>query len=129
MSATTRDYTRRSTKAVRRSSDNWVDGHPQLGGVRRFQAPQQKPDIVRFPQSKATPRRRTTQPAAVIERLSSVQATWSDREREQRRIAAIRKQQELLMLLADAELEDGVRLAVADGEQPILPPEIEVLRN
>ena len=33
------------------------------------------------------------------------------------------------MLLADAALEDGMRLAVADGEQPILPPEIEVLRN
>lgn len=128
MSVTTGNHTRRSTKAVRRSPDNWVDGHPQLGGVRRFQS-EQKPDVVRFPQSEAMPRRRATPPDAVIRRLSSVQATWSEREREQRRIAAIRKQQELLMLLADAELEDGVRLAVADGEQPIMPPEIEVLRN
>ena len=46
-------------------------------------------------------------------------------EREFRRLQAMRKQDELLMLMAIDELEDVLRVAVADGELPLLPPEIE----
>jgi hypothetical protein len=93
--------------------------------MRRAPTVERKPEVIRFPGSAPT----STESIAVSQRLSSVQATWSLRERELRRMEAVRKQQELLMLLADAELEDGLRLAVADGEQPVMPPEIEVLRN
>lgn len=115
----------RSQKATRRSSDRWSHGQPQPRGLRRVPTLERKPEVIRFPNSAPA----SSESNAVSRRLSSVQATWSLRERELRRMEAIRKQQELLMLLADAELEDGLRLAVADGEQPVLPPEIEVLRN
>ena len=115
----------RSHKTARRSENIWLDGHPQSTPTRRPTARPEKPDVIRFPDTGPAARRED----AVANRLSSVRATWSDRERELRRLQAIRKQEELMMLLADAAMEDGMRLAVADGEQPILPPEIEVLRN
>jgi hypothetical protein len=89
---------------------------------------QPKSELIRFPLTGPSGQR-IPRSDAVAQRLSTVRATWTDREREQRRLQAIRRQEELLMMLADAALEDDMRLAVADGEQPILPPEIEVLRN
>lgn len=128
MSTTTQERVARSNKAARRSPNTWLDGHPQSRGMRRGSQSNPKSDLIRFP---------LTGPSGgsagrsdvVAQRLSTVQATWSDREREQRRLQAIRRQEELMMMLADAALEDDMRQAVADGEQPILPPEIEVLRN
>jgi len=110
---------------MRRSPDNWKEGHPRLRGNRRVGEVERKTAVLRFPIPKAGQGR----PDAFTQRLSSVQAAWSDREREQRRLDAIRKQQELLMLLADADLEEGMRMAVAAGEQPVVPPELEILRN
>ena len=52
-----------------------------------------------------------------------MRATWSDAERESRRLNALRKQDELLMLIAGDDLEDSFRVAVADGELPLMPPE------
>ena len=129
MSVTTQELVGRSRKAARRSPNSWVDGHPQLRAVRRVPSSQPKSDLTRFPLTCPSGGRPAARPDAVAQRLSTVQSAWSDREREQRRLQAIRKQEELMMMLADAALEDDMRLAVADGEQPILPPEIEVLRN
>lgn len=128
MSVTTQARTARSQKAARRSPNTWVDGHPQVRAVRRASSSPSKSDLIRFPLT-GPDGNRSSRVDAVANRLTTVQATWSDREREQRRLQAIRKQEELLMMLVDAALEDDMRLAVADGEQPILPPEIEVLRN
>ena len=117
-------------KAARRSPSTWVDGDPQPRCVRRTESvgrsesSHSKSDLIRFPLTPSVAR-----PDAVVQRLNTVQALWSNREREQRRMQAIAKQEDLLLMLADAALEDDMRLAVADGEQPILPPEIEILRN
>lgn len=117
-----------SQKAARRSPNTWRDGHPQRPTTRRLAPTPSEPTVLRFPLSQAS-MPRSARENAVNRRLASVQSAWSTREREQRRIQAIRKQEELLMLMADAELEDVLRMAVADGEQPVYPPEIEALRN
>jgi len=129
MSLATHDRATHSRKAARRSPNTWLGGDPQIYSVRRSPPSSGKIDSVRFSETgrKGTPS--ISRQDMVVQRLNTVQATWSDRERAQRRLQAIRKQEELMMMLADAALEDEMRLAVADGEQPILPPEIEVLRN
>jgi len=129
MSITTQERVSRSNKAARRSADAWLDGHPQPRDLRRASSPEPKSDVVRFPLAGPSGIPHSACPQAIAGRLSAVQLAWTDREREQRRLQAIRKQEELLMMLADAALEDDLRLAVADGEQPILPPEMEDLRN
>jgi hypothetical protein len=116
----------RSHKATRRSPNTWVDNHPDFYPTPRPSLRPEKPDVIRFPDTGPVAARRED---GVAHRLTGVRATWSARERELRRLQAIRKQEELLLLLADAELEDGMRMAVADGELPVLPPELDVLRN
>lgn len=122
MSTTTRS---RLPNSTRRSADNWPEGRAASKGTRRITSGKEA-DVIRFPDRGPAAVRSQD---AVAHRLTTVQATWSDHEREFRRLQAIRKQEELLTLLAGATLEDEVRLAVADGEQPIVPPEIELLRN
>jgi hypothetical protein len=127
--ATNQHRLTRSQKAARRSPNTWLNGNPQPASTRRVPLLPSGTDVVRFPATKTTRTRKVANQDPITLRLNGVQAAWSDRERAQRRIQAIRKQEELLLLLADAELEDGFRLAVADGEQPVMPPEIDVLRN
>jgi hypothetical protein len=63
------------------------------------------------------------------DRLQSIRSAWSVAEREERRRQAIRKQEQLLLLLAGDDLESQFRRAVADGEQPVFAPELDVLEN
>lgn len=116
-------------KATRRSPNNWTNGNPRPRITRRWPAAQSEPSILRYPMIERSAATVTIGHAPIVKRLESVQSGWTARERELRRLQAIRKQEELLMLIADADLEDLLRSAVADGEQPILPPELEALRN
>jgi hypothetical protein len=124
VSTTTRSRLQSSTR--RPQENNWPHDQVRSSATGRVAARAEKPNVLRFPDTGTALMRG---PDAVAHRLTTVQSTWSDYEREFRRLRAIRKQEELLMLLAGAELEDEMRLAVANGEQPIVPPEIALLRN
>jgi hypothetical protein len=63
----------------------------------------------------------------IADRIARIQQGWSAAEREQRRLQAIERQRELALLLASCELEETMRCAVANAEQPIAPPEMEAL--
>jgi len=105
-------------KAVRRLAAHWSDTHP-----RRF------PNRVASGDDLATipfPNAGVLVPENVATRARLVSMSWSQSEREYRRRQALRKQEELLQLVAADELEDTLRLAVADGEQPVLLPECEL---
>jgi hypothetical protein len=67
--------------------------------------------------------------ADVTSRRKSIKTAWSIRERDARRRQALRKQEDLLVLLAGSELEELVRDAVADGEQPVVLPEVAALQT
>lgn len=119
-----------SRKAVRRSPAHWVKGHPRPTTARKPAANgfehSEGPTIVRFPvKTESTSPEDRYQSQVARERLR-VMSGWSAAERERRRVHAIRKQEELMMLVACMELEDTIRLAVADGEQPVLPPEMDM---
>lgn len=60
-------------------------------------------------------------------RIRFFRSSWSREERTQRRLRAILKQDEFLMLLEQAETEEALRVAIADGELPIIPPGLEGL--
>ena len=62
-------------------------------------------------------------------RMQRVNSRWSLSEREYRRLQALRKQEELLLLLAGDDLETVLRTAVADGEHPVYSPECADLED
>jgi hypothetical protein len=123
VSSAARQQTSQQSHSRRRSAINWVD-HPSLSPTRQLDRSRRSPGRAAIRQTQALPE----QPGLASgtgERCLSVRATWSDAERESRRLNALRKQDELLMLIAGDELEDSFRLAVADGELPLAPPEFE----
>lgn len=111
-------------KAVRRSPNTWVNGYPRSVGKR---APQEKVEsqLVRFPHKATGTGALRDSSKAVAERAQLVRVEWTAAERELRRLQAARKQEELLMLLAEDHLEECMRLAVANGELPVPTPTLE----
>jgi hypothetical protein len=107
-------------KAPRRSPD-WQEESSLL----RAETPKHKPDaaaILPFPGR--TP---ADSQECLEARRQRVSTRWSESERVYRRLQALRKQEELWLLLAGDDLEAELRSAVADGEQPVLIPELEGL--
>jgi len=118
-----------ASRATRRSPSNWVGGRPRQPMKRTFDE-RDEPTIVRFP---LEPEERTNgkprEAAELARKARRVNAGWSDAERERRRMQAIQKQEELMMLLAGADLEVAIRLAVAESERPVTLPEVEALQG
>ena len=109
------------TRPVRRSPSTWINGYPRSVSKR---TPKEKvePKLIRFSRNGQAARDTSV---AVAERAQLVRVEWSESEREARRLQAARKQEELLMLLADDQLEECMRLAVANGELPVSAPTME----
>jgi hypothetical protein len=118
---------RASRKAARRVSSRWLGGHPHRLARRSEQ--NDRPLIVRFPVNPEEETRETARSRenAIARRIEQVRASWSPGERERRRLLALERQEELLMLLAAGDLEQTIRSAVAQGEQPVCPPEVAAL--
>ena len=115
-----------SSKAARRSPANWSGSHPHRT-AKRVSRREAEPTIVRFPTRPETDRKAELRDEEIARRVRLIQASWTPAERERRRVEAARRQEELLMILAANDLENTIRFAVAEGEQPVLPPEIRAM--
>jgi hypothetical protein len=123
----TANYAQAAKKGVRRSHANWVSGQLHRA-ARRTATRNDRPTIVRFPVDEAAARsQRPSREDVIADRIARIQQGWSAAEREQRRLQAIERQRDLALLLASCELEETMRCAVANAEQPIAPPEMEAL--
>ena len=60
-------------------------------------------------------------------KMERINSRWTHSERQLRRLQALRKQEELMLLLAGDDIESLLRAAVADGEQPVCSPECSEL--
>jgi hypothetical protein len=113
------------SKSFRRSAADWVNSHPHRRGMSPLDV--EEPTIVRFPEPRELEKGRRLASDEIARRARLVRESWSHEEREHRRVAAVRKQDELMLVLAATGLEDAMRLAVAAGEQPVAAPELEML--
>jgi len=113
----TQAMTSPARKAPRRSSSQWRDERPIPGRSLKVRA--EGAAILPFPGATGGENLET--------RVQRVNKRWTLSEREYRRLQALRKQEELWLILAGEDLESELRAAVADGEQPVLLPELEGL--
>lgn len=115
LAAQTRSTAPTALRSSRRTSDSWRDdrrARPNRAAAER--------DVCTLPISTA----RRAEPADALEtRMQRINKRWSHTEREYRRLQALRKQEELMLMLAGDDLESLLRIAVADGEQPVCLPE------
>jgi hypothetical protein len=110
-----------NSKALRRSPDSWRGDH--LARVDRAKSDANGHTI-------PLPRHSDSRTGEHLEaRMRRVNSRWSFSEREYRRLQALRKQEELLLLLAGDDLESVLRTAVADGEHPVYSPECADLED